>query len=239
MLPAILRCFSFFKQRPNPSFFPVLVNANTANLMQIYEHPFNVQLFNGSLPPISFGRYLRDDYFYLHHFSSALQVLSEKTINVNSALTEQLDYLAKDIVNNELSMQLKYKEHLYNITAHTAGDSITAYADFLSKTVTHSELAVGLSAVLPCFWIYYQLGLINRYSQVLDSNPYTEWIETYSSKEFIEATQNLANTVSLLGERATPEIQGKMKEAFKIGVQFELDFIDEIYTYENNVRLRA
>jgi len=239
MLPAILRCFSFFKPRPNPSFFPGLVNANKTKLMQIYEHPFNVQLFNGALPPITFGRYLRDDYFYLHHFSSALHVLSEQTINVNLDLTEQLNSLANDIINSELNMQLQYKVHLHNIRAHTAGDSITAYTDFLSKTVVHSELAVGLSAVLPCFWSYYQLGIIHRYSQDPDSNPYKEWIETYSSKEFIAATRNLANTVSLLGEQATPEIQEKMKEAFKIGVQFELDFIDEIYTYENNMRLRA
>ena len=104
----------FFKQKP--SFLSDVLSDNKSNLKQIYNHRFNLQLFKGTLSPAVFGRYLRDDYYYLHQFSSVLQTLSNKTTKIHPDLARHMDYLAKDIINNELSMQHQYQEHLNNIS---------------------------------------------------------------------------------------------------------------------------
>ncbi|MCL9683710.1 TenA family protein [Legionella maioricensis] len=230
---------SFFKQKQNPPFWSDILYANRSNLKQIYKHPFNQQLFKGTLSPVIFGRYLRDDYYYLHEFSSVLQTLSQKSIKLHPDLASHLDYLGKDIISNELSMQQQYQEHLKNITAIIPGYTISSYTAYLSKTALHSELPVALSAVLPCFWIYYQLGMKLKNAALLNKNCYESWIEAYSSPEFIAATQHLATTVTSIAEQSTPEIQIKMKAAFRIAVQFELDFFDEVCVQENNIKLIA
>lgn len=214
-----------------------MLDANIVNLHHIYNHPFNRQLFKGTLSPAVFGRYLRDDYYYLHQFSSILQTLSKKKIKPD--LASQLQYLAKNIINNELSMQLQYKEHLTNTTDYIPGPSISAYTDYLSKTIRHSEPSVALSAVLPCFWIYHQLGVRHKNFAKIDINPFQEWITSYSSSDFVKATKHLAKTVTLLGEQSTPAVQSKMRLAFKKSVQFELAFFEELYTLDNTLKLTA
>ena len=232
------RCALFFKQKKHPSFLPDVLSANKFKLKQIYYHPFNLQLFKGTLCPEIFGRYLRDDYYYLHQFSSVLQTLSQQTINLHPDLARHLDYLGKDIISNELNMQLQYKEHLKNVSDIIPGHAISSYAAYLSKTATDSELSVALCAVLPCFWIYYQLGMIHKNS-TSNNNCYKKWIATYSSPDFIVATQHLVKTTTIIANQSPSELQLKMKEAFGIAAQFELDFFDEVWTHEHNIKLIA
>ena len=235
----IKSCSLFFKQKQNPHYLSSLLTANRNDLQLIYHHPFNQQLFNGTLQPELFGRYLRDDYFYLNQFSSTIKQLAKHTIKINTDLARQLDYLANDIINNELNMQLQYKEHLQNITDYVPGPSIVAYTNYLSQTAGNSELSIALSSILPCFWIYHQLGIMHQNSVHLSSNPYKKWIATYSSPDFITATQHLASTVSLLGAQAPTQIQSQMNDAFKGSVRFELDFFDSVYDQERTLNLNA
>lgn len=224
----------FFKYKRIPNFLSSMLTANRHNLHRIHHHPFNHQLFKGTLSPAVFGRYLRDDYFYLQRFSSVLQKLASNTININPGLAHHLDYMAKDIVHSELNMQLSYKEHLMNISDHKPGRSISLYAEYLAKTVKYSAPPVALSAVWPCFGIYHKLGGMHKNSVHFNTNPYKQWIATYSSPDFITATQHLAKTLNTLGKQSTPQVQSQMKETFKIAVQFELDFFDEVFGIGQN-----
>lgn len=231
--------FFFFGQRQKAFSLSAMLHDNRYGLQKIYNHPFNEQLFEGTLSSSVFGHYLRDDYFYLRHFSLTLQQLATQTSNINSGLTAHLNYLAKDLIDNELNMQQQYKEHLHDFSSHTPGRVISSYADFLSRTARREELSVGLSAVLPCFWVYYQLGEIKKQQTCFNTNPYSQWIKTYSSPEFIKATLQLSRTVNQLLGEATPKLQVKMNEAFASSVQFELDFFDEVYYPDNRIGLIA
>ena len=232
------RCALFFKQKKHPSFLSGVLSANKFKLKQIYYHPFNLQLFKGALCPEIFGYYLRDDYYYLHQFSSVLQTLSPKTINLYPDLARHLDYLGKDIISNELSMQQQYKEHLKNVSDIIPGHTISSYTAYLSKTATDSELSVALCAVLPCFWVYYQLGMIHK-NTTSSNNCYKKWIDAYSSPDFITATRHLVKTTAIIANQSPFELQLKMNEAFGIAVQFELDFFNEVCTQEHNIKLIA
>jgi thiaminase len=58
-----------------------------------------------------------------------------------------------------------------------------AYTSYLLATVRGGSYAEGVGAVLPCYWIYWEVGkeLLQRGSP----NPrYQQWIDTYGGEEF-------------------------------------------------------
>lgn len=214
-----------------------MLRANQLTLHRTLQHPLNIELFNGTLSPEIFGRYLRDDYFYLHHFPFALKRLSAKTVKINPNLSTLLHYMAEDIIGGELRMQEEYIVHLKDIEHFTPGPAISSYVAFLSEITSQAEVAEGFCGILPCFKIYHDLGKMHINSPLLHSNPYKKWIKTYSSPDFIRVTQQLCEAVNSLGNKATPELRARMRIAFASAVQHELDFFDEAYYSKQHFQL--
>lgn len=240
LTPAIIKNSSFFFQRAQKkSFLLPLLDANKHNLQKIYNHPFNLQLFDGTLNALVFGQYLRDDYFYLHHFSSVLKTLSTRSNQFNPSLAHNLSYLAKNIIAGEQEMQLKYEEYLNIPNDYNPGLAISSYVNFLTKNAEQAKLPAALSSVLPCFWIYCKLGSSPLKHNQLKFNPYKKWIATYSGSEFIEATQQLANTIDYLGRQSSSELQRELSVAFSKAVQYELEFFDESFYHHTNKNTAA
>lgn len=219
----------FFSSTTPLAFVPSLLQKKpiVQNLQQIYQHPFNQELFNGTLNPITFSRYLNDDKYYLRHYALSLKKLAVRSASVNPLLAKQLDALAKDIVGGEQKMQERYKKYL--IPGSKPGHAITEYVDFLVKNTDNTELSVALSGVLPCFEIYYRLGTKKLPPSQLLRNPYRNWIRTYSSPEFVEATQQLTQTINQMAKQSDIELQTKMEQAFAKAVEHELLFFNESY----------
>lgn len=222
-------CPQFFAERRRPRFVAQLVRVNRVVISRINEHPFNKQLFQGTLPPSTFGKYLRDDFYYLKRFSSVLLQLSHQARDVNAGLAHHLEFLAKDIVTGELQMQHAYSEYLGDLNHFIPSAAIVAYADFLTARTRNAPLCVALCSILPCFWIYKELGTLPIDSTELNANPYKRWIQTYSGDEFVAATSLLAHTVDLLSADQTPTRQQEMMATFRTAVQHELSFFEEVY----------
>lgn len=200
----------------------------TQNLEKIYKHPFNQQLFNGSLKADAFGYFLHDDYIYLHHYALVLKSISTRAAKVNPKLSQQLDYLHSDIISGEQRMQEEYKKYFTHTDTSQPGLAITSYIEHLQeKSQDTEELPVSLCSILPCFWIYYQLGSRKLTPKQLINNPYKDWIKTYSSITFVEATLSLVDAIDSLALESTPSTQMKMKAAFAQSVEYELQFFDE------------
>lgn len=221
------------------SFFPAPITANfvsvllkttpiARNLEKIYKHPFNQQLFDGTLKPDAFGYFLHDDYIYLHHYALILKNISIRATKVNPKLSQQLDYLHSDIISGEQRMQERYKKYFTHTETSRPGIAISSYIEFLQEqSLDTEELPVSLCSIFPCFWIYYQLGTKKLAPKQLIVNPYKDWIKTYSSSSFVEATLTLADTIDTLALESTANTQKKMKAAFAQAVEYELHFFDE------------
>lgn len=197
-------------------------------LSSIYTHTFNQQLFNGTLSSQAFGKYLHDDYIYLHHYAIILAKLATRVQNINDDLAQHLIKLSTGIVADEQRMQERYKEYFTHTPESTPGDAISTYIDFLTEHAESAELPVALCSILPCFWIYAELGSMPLHPEQLTCNPYKEWIETYSSKEFIEATNALVVAVNQLANNINVKTEEQMSEVFNRAVQLELQFLDEV-----------
>lgn len=171
---------------------------------------------------------MRDDNFYLQHYARILHKLSQKTLPLNSELAKNLSHLSTVIISGEQEMQEQYSEHLLNKASYQPGQTISSYVSFLQLNAD-KDLPVALISVLPCFWIYYQLGIKLQPYNLLKVNPYQEWIATYTDKGFVDATIQLREVVDQLAEQASPQMQTEMSAAFTRAVLHELEFFNAVY----------
>ena len=79
--------------------------------------------------------------------------------------------------------------------ATEASPTTLAYTSFLLKTATLGDYAEVLGAVLPCYWIYSEVGkaLLEKGSP---DPRYQKWIDTYGGEEFgalLEAVLDLTD----------------------------------------------
>jgi thiaminase (transcriptional activator TenA) len=72
------------------------------------------------------------------------------------------------------------------------------YVSNLVKVVATEDFPIIVSALLPCFWIYMEVGKhTHRFSS--SQNPYQAWIDRYVGAEFETAVRQM---IALLDELA-------------------------------------
>ena len=69
-----------------------------------------------------------------------------------------------------------------------------AYTSYLLATVSTGSYAEGVGAVLPCYWIYAEVGkeLLRRGSP---DPRYQQWIDMYGSEEFGDVVQQVIDVI--------------------------------------------
>lgn len=78
------------------------------------------------------------------------------------------------------------------------------YTSVLQAQAT-APVEVEAAAVLPCFWVYQQVGRQIIARQQGSGNPYAQWIETYADPSFTEATSQAIGICDALAEKTGPE----------------------------------
>jgi len=91
--------------------------------------------------------------------------------------------------------------------------SCKAHIDHLYRYTRSGTLAEGLSAILPCSWIYVEIGLhFTSGEEIPDSNRYKSWLLTYADPAFIEMVEwwfdLLENAVIHMTDSERNHIQG-------------------------------
>lgn len=191
---------------------------------QVLQHPFNVELMEGTLDRERFIFYLRQDAYYLISFSRALAFIAGKA--TSSKIVHQF-------LNFSIGALIAERElHSSFLGKHDDGFepslSCIAYTHYLISIAASASIEEAIAAVLPCFWIYKEVG---RYASEhsTQANPYIKWIETYSCQKFSDAT---TQAISLLDEMATGcsrEALERMRMAFEYSALFEWHFWNDAY----------
>lgn len=84
-----------------------------------------------------------------------------------------------------------------------------------------------MAALLPCFWIYAEVGC-DIHARSVAGNPYQAWIATYAGEEFhVHArVRALCATVDRLANEATPATRATMHAAYRDAARQEWMFWD-------------
>ena len=196
----------------------------------IIKHPFNQELANGTLAREKFAFYMQQDALYLADFGRALAIIGSRAITPE----RMLDFVkfAEGAVVVERALHEAYFK-LFDIRHPTPekSPSCFAYTNFLIATTTHRSYEEGIAALLPCFWIYREVGR-HIFQNAAVNNPYQKWIDTYAGEEFSLAVDKAIEITDETARTTSENARGLMKESFVKSCRLEWMFWDSAYRLE-------
>lgn len=193
----------------------------------ILKHPFLLGLADGSLPRSRFRYYLVQDALYLDAFSRALSVLASKAPRSDWALAFNRDAIESLEVERQMHAEL-----LRGLPASAEmAPTNYAYTNHLMASVERGSFLEGLAAMLPCYWIYWEVGkqLIKRGSKDKD---YQRWISQYSSEAYGKTVERVLAVIDAEAATASPAALERAKKLFVMSARYEYQFWDAAWREE-------
>lgn len=212
------------------SFCQALWQANQALYQRTLDHPFNRELAAGSLSVERFRHYMIQDAHYLVAYGRALAVAAAKADQAEGVV--QFANAANEAVAEERKLHDGFM-HDFGITPQDfATTPLTPachhYTSFLLANSWSQSYPVALAGLLPCFWIYAEVGRdIHARSQ--PGNPYQAWVDTYASEEFHAAVRGVIATIDRVADSADSATRTRMAEAYRYSAELEWMFWDSAY----------
>ena len=204
---------------------------------QIYEviraMPFNAELAAGTLSEERFTHYIIQDANYLIGFGRALTLAAAKAPDADRVV--QFAKSAEGAIVVERALHGSFFAH-YGITPEIFAATPLSpvchhYVSYLVATAHAEPYEVVLGALLPCFWIYAEVGR-DILSRAAPGNPYQAWIDTYAGEEFHAAVAATIAATDAAASGASATLRKRMHAAFTRATQLEWIFWDSAYRLE-------
>jgi thiaminase (transcriptional activator TenA) len=200
---------------------------------EILVHPFLRGLTDGTLTEERFRFYVLQDAVYLREYARALSLAGVRSPH-ESALVMFNEHSA-GAITVERSLHEGFLKDL-GVTQEEAGQTAPspttlAYTSYLLKTAFLSDYPEVLGAVLPCYWIYWEVGkaLLERGSP----NPmYQKWIDTYGGEEFGSLVEAVLDLTDRVCEDLNSSQKARVTEAFVTTSRYEWMFWDAAWRLE-------
>ena len=197
---------------------------------QILRHPFLTELVDGNLDREKFAFYMIQDAHYLREFARALSVTASKAPRQQWA--SLLNVHAADTLRYERQLhEAVFKEYGISpgqVSRTEVAPEAFAYTSYLVATAHQSSFAESLGALLPCYWIYWEVGKKLR-KEGSKSPVYQKWIEAYSSPEYGEAVEAVLRILDQAALESPPEVRDRIRRNFLRSSRYEWMFWDSAY----------
>ncbi|MGX1641835.1 thiaminase II [Sphingobacterium sp. NPDC055431] len=196
---------------------------------KILKMPFIEELKNGTLPLEKFQFYMLQDAKYLEHYGRALAALGSKAEDNEMAL-DFFEFGKNALIVERALHEAYFKQFKLEPNQEIMIEPVCHhYIHFLKSTVAYDPIEVATAAILPCFWIYKEVGDHIYQNQNTDNNPYKNWIETYSGDEFAEGVKKALQYSDYMAENSTDKGRKAMLEVFIAASRLEFNFWDAAY----------
>jgi thiaminase/transcriptional activator TenA len=182
-----------------------------------------------------FTYFILQDYVYLLDFAQVLCQAGAKSTNL-----ETLELFARHAlaaVEVERSFHASFGKSLglsrKQLDAVLKGPITQAYIGHLQWVARSGTLGEIVAAVLPCYWIYGEVG--RRLYRRRPSKPkiYRQWIETYASEAFWKPVREQIQLMDKLGAVANSSERKLMTAHFILSSRYEFMFWEQAYRLEN------
>ncbi len=197
---------------------------------EILNHPFNQKLMTGTLDKAPFQFYIRQDSLYLHDFGRALAMMAARSLEAEKL--QQFAKFAEGAVVVEKALHEQYFREFEIPEAGFKSPTCLHYTSFLLAKTAYEEYETGMAALLPCFWVYREVGHY-IYQNAGSDNPYQAWIDTYSGEEFSELVDKALVITDEIAADTSSGTRNKMEEAFVYSTRLEWMFWDSAYRMES------
>jgi thiaminase (transcriptional activator TenA) len=198
--------------------------------LAIHDLPFNRELAAGTLSPERFRFYIIQDAIYLGQYSRTLAMAGAKA--PSGPALHAFVQSALEAVSVEQALHERYLAEFgadpAQIDSAEPSPDCLAYTSFLVATAYHEPWDVLVAALLPCFWIYWDVGCAIA-KRAGPNNLYRAWIETYADETFGQAVRQVIAITDRAAAAAPHGVQMKMLQAFIRSSQYEWLFWDGAY----------
>ncbi|TQJ32406.1 bifunctional hydroxymethylpyrimidine kinase/phosphomethylpyrimidine kinase [Microbacterium sp. SLBN-146] len=184
--------------------------------------PFVRGLGDGTLARDRFLAYLAQDALYLRDYA---RVLAEAS-RLAPTQEEQVFWAAsaQGALTGELQLHERWlAAHAVDVGVPDA--TTTAYLDHLLATAARGDYRVLTAALLPCFWLYHDLGS-RLHPLSHPDHPFLSWLDTYADEAFAVATRAAITTVTEAAAAADDATRTAMRAAFQASAAHEFAFFD-------------
>jgi thiaminase/transcriptional activator TenA len=203
----------------------------TGTYAAILQHPFLAGLTDGSLDPHAFAHYVVQDSYYLHDFARALTVVGSKA--PTHASVAMFARHAAGTVEVELALHESLMPELgiRDIDAVPVAPTTRAYTSYLLAVAYGGTFAEGLGGVLPCYWIYAEVGaeLVKRGSP---DPRYQRWINTYADDEYQTVVAEVLALADEVGPTLSTADEASARAHFATTARYEWMFWDAAWRHE-------
>ena len=201
------------------------------------KHPFVRGLGDGSLPRETFQRWLRQDYLFLADYARLLAWSAAKADLVDSM--RWFSSLLHLTLGTEMALHRQYAARYGLDAAQLEGEprwpTTQAYTDFLVRTAAEGDLADAVAVLMPCLWgyVYIAQRLLRGRRNGGEKSEYDEWVEQYSSSDFVEAAEWLKRELNRLTHGIGNDKKKRLTELFLLSSRYEFLFWDMCWNGED------
>ncbi|GKV68487.1 aminopyrimidine aminohydrolase [Sporosarcina sp. NCCP-2716] len=190
-----------------------------------FNHPFIQQLAAGTLPEEVFRHYVLQDSYYLKHFAKVHAIAAVQANDLRT--TQAFAKHAEETCGAEISLHEGFFELLgitqEDLDAFEPAPTAYAYTSHLYRTAMTGDLADTLAALLPCYWLYYEIG--ERLKHATPNHPvYDKWVATYGSEWFELATIEQIDRMNGLADHLPEERRMELAAHFEKSSHYETRF---------------
>jgi thiaminase/transcriptional activator TenA len=199
----------------------------------ILAHPFLTGLTDGRLDEDAFAQYVAQDVHYLRDYARALAIVGAKAPTL--ADTAMFARHAAEVFDVELALHARLLPELgldpTELGATPPTPTTQAYTSYLLASAYGGSFADGLAAVLPCYWIYAEVGaaLLARGSS---DHRYQLWIDSYGADEFAATVAQVLDLADRTGPTLTVTAETTARAHFATTARYEWMFFDAAYRRE-------
>jgi thiaminase/transcriptional activator TenA len=199
------------------------------------EHPFVVALGDGTLPQANFEFYIRQDALFLDELTKTFAFATTKTAD-----HEEMEQFGRYLLNTllvEADLHHRYGER-FGLTPHEMATTAMAPTNYaytrhlltIAATGTLPEL---LTAILPCAWIYAEVGRhLTAQTAPTPDHPYHEWLATYASPDFDAVGVWLRARLDSYATSLNHHEEARLYQLFLLSTRYEYLFWDMAWRQE-------
>lgn len=198
---------------------------------KILQHKFIQQLGDGTLDPKIFCYYMKMDSEYLNADGRSFALLAGRVLKPSQSLT-LLDFSRGAFEYEQKTVHDNFYKSLCHTIPKGRTPALVAYSSYLSTQSSLASPAVAMSSLLPCFWVYHEVGkeLLKNSKK---NNRYQRWINAYADEGMKRELERARNLLDELAEGSSFDEQEKIIYAFDTSCKLEWQFWDDAYYLRN------
>ena len=207
-----------------------LINACQSDWDAYTQHPFVMQLGNGSLAQPCFLHYLKQDFLFLKQYARAYALAIYKA-NTLADMRRALPNVHA-LLDSEINHHVTYCSHWglteADLEAEDEDFGTVAYTRYVLDAGMTGDLVDLYAALAPCSIGYAVIGrlLANDKNTLVEGNEFASWIDLYSGEEFQQSVADgTQHFDQLLAEIDINSQRGQhLVKVFKTATRMEIAF---------------